>query len=894
MLESQNSEISFRITLSGYFSLALLGALGGLIRLLLIPSDPKNSFLLGYSSTRLVFILFFLIAIISTAYFALKTWRNPQWTQKIETLFFGRQTTTNRGLGISSTVFIFSVFLFLLSFYQFKPVVASAERIRPFIGYLALVSFQTTLLILHRGHRFHWKSLVREIQAHRLTAWIGGGCLAIFAGLWMVILLTGVGIQPTAKTNWYETGVPILGIQVLMAGLSAAAAAGLIAWLSQKVPGLQEKHSKWIDILLALGIWGLAAFLWSQAPMPPNFFAPGPFPPGSAYLPYSDAATFDLYAQYALVGQGIANGRTFIGHFAYIGFLACLHLLAGQDYNLLVSLQVVLFASLPVIVYFIGKLLSSRFLGVFLAGLIIMQELNAIASGNRLNLSHSRLLLTEFPTKICLAALILLLFIWLRKKPGSNFAYALPLGGILGVVIMLRYNTIVMLFGIIAGMILVFGKEWRKWLTASALLMIVLGITISPWMWRSWKLSGNPFFFAPKVSYRLNTEFQAASETSLTTAPIPTAGTESAPLLHTADSAGDPPPQIDETESNPPLQGDQQTGPSSHQDGIVYLIGNHFVHNLVTSLLILPTRPTFDFLPASIANGSIYESLPYWKNPETGWLEALAFIDIIGVGFNLLLLSIGIGDSFRKWSWAGWIPLGVLLAYHLSTAVLSDSGGRYIVPVNWIVFIYFGIGLLHIARYGSALLGFTLRDTLPSSEKPLSIHTGILLTLPFILYVVSLTVLDQALPHRYYQLSNTEVLERLTQEDLLERTNIDSGGLEIFLDHPDARAVYGMNLYPRFYYSDQGLHSGIDSYRPYPRLAFTIITALGTEKSILPLTHPPQIFPHGSDVIVIGCQSIDHGGQSYIDALLIASLGDQPAVYTRAPAAPLSCPLPQP
>ena len=461
-----------------------------------------------------------------------------------------------------------------------------------------------------------------------------------------------------------------------------------------------------------------------------------------------------MSAQYALLGKGIAGGDVFKGHNAYIGFLAFLHLLAGQDYSLLVTWQVVIFAVFPVIVFWIGKALRGRFLGLFMAGLVITQELNAIASGSRLNLSHSKLLMTEFPTKIGLAVLILLFFLWLRK-PVRNFAYALPVGGALGILIMLRYNTLLMPFAIIAGILLVYGKNWRGWLKASVMLFVAMGIVISPWMWRSWKISGNSFFFAPKMIYRIQAEFQETPEPLPVDDPVTSLELEDefpAPARE-LESAASPQPAESVADALPPP--DAQAG--INRDGSLYPISSHFVHNLITNALILSTRPIFDFLPDSIVDGSLYEAVPFWKNLYTGWLVDLPAVDLIGIGVNLLLLSLGIGTAFRKWGWAGLIPLGVLLAYHLSTALVRDSGGRYIVPVDWIVPLYFALGLLQLAHWSFVGLGFIKNPCLSVKpvSKNLSTRAALLLTLPFFIYMLSMTVLDQAIPPRYAHLQRT-------------------------------------------------------------------------------------------------------------------------------------------
>lgn len=895
---------SIHKSLSVYFVLALFGALLGLTYLLTIPSDPKNSFAFGYSASRLVLIVFFFAVVIGAGIFALKSWRNLQWTQKIDALFFANSKIAAWALGISSAAFLVFGLFSLMPLYCFGHFAAYAERLRPAIVFAVQLSFQTAVLILCRIGRLRWKLLAQEIRTHRLTLWIAAGCMFTFGALWIAVSRTGIGIRPMPQTNWYESGVPVLAIQVVMAALIAVAVTGLMIWLSgklykrqtfPKIGGIREAKT---NILLSITIWALTAFLWCQAPLPPNnFFAPGPYPPDNAYLPYSDAASFDMSAQYALFGKGIAGGNTYKGHSAYLGFLTFLHLLAGQDYSLLVTWQVVIFAIFPMIVFWIGKALRGRFLGLFMAGMVIMQELNAIASGGCLNLSHSKLLMTEFPTRIGLAALILLLILWLRK-PDRNVAYALPAGGVLGILIMLRYNTLIMPFAVIAGTLIVYGKNWRMWLKSAVMLFVAMGIVISPWMWRSWQRSGNPFFFAPKLVYRIRAEFQEVPE-SMPTADDPISGVEledefPTPAPELENTAPSQPPEFTADAPPPPLA-------QINRDGNYYQISSHFVHNLITNLFILPTRPIFEFLPDAIADGSLYESVPFWQNLYTGWLTDLSPIDLIGIIINLMLLSLGIGAAFRKWKWAGLIPLGVLLTYHLSTALVRDSGGRYIVPVDWIVLLYFALGLMQLAHWGLVYLGFiknphksakpVLSEAEVSASQTLSPHVALLLTLPFFIYTLSMIVLDQAMPQRYTALSKGEVIERLTQAGVLDQTSFDAITLAQFLNHPDARAVYGLNLYPRFFAQNQGLHRGIYLDHPFPRLAFTMITASGPEYVLLPLDTSPQTFPHGTGVIVIGCQSVDRRGLWYIDALLVASLGEYPSIYTRAHAASLSCPL---
>ena len=139
----------------------------------------------------------------------------------------------------------------------------------------------------------------------------------------------------------------------------------------------------------------------------------------------------------------------------------------------------------------------------------------------------------------------------------------------------------------------------------------------------------------------------------------------------------------------------------------------------------------------------------------------------------------------------------------------------------------------------------------------------------------------------------------MIQEDLLVQSDIDIQNLEKFLEDPNARATYGMNLYPRFFWQNQGLERDIYLAQPYSRLAFRMIGAFGSEQVILPILKSPSKFSHGEDAIVIGCYKIGHsqyGSFGYIDALLVATLGKEPTIYTRSPSVLLgyTCPLLEP
>ena len=63
---------------------------------------------------------------------------------------------------------------------------------------------------------------------------------------------------------------------------------------------------------------------------------------------------------------------------------------------------------------------------------------------------------------------------------------------------------------------------------------------------------------------------------------------------------------------------------------------------------------------------------------------------------NLLLIGMGIGWGWQRFRIAGLAPLAIALTYFLASALARTSGGRYIVPADWVIYFYYVLGLVQL------------------------------------------------------------------------------------------------------------------------------------------------------------------------------------------------------
>lgn len=812
-----------------FWGLSALEGIACLAALLSIPRDPKHGIILGFSAERLGLLV--MAAVVTVIFFFLcyHAWKGSTWL--VERL----ESPILHGKGFYP-ILIFAFILFIAGWaIIFQPVSQIDPKLLPYfnrfypaLAWMTAIGFQGAVYLLICRFGFHPDK--SGFQRSFITIFVV--TLAVFGGIWIFSAVTGIGIRPD-KMGWYEPGAPLLASEVAVGVLAAV----ILSIIEGKLH-LSGRKAVLVDILIPVLLWVAAVGFWMHEPLQVSYFSPEPRAPNYEVYPYSDAAYYSAIAQSVIIGDGYLGGQS-VPRPLYIFFLAVTQAVFGPSYDRMILIQTLLLALFPVILYFIGRELKSRTFGILLAGLEIAREVNAIQATPDIQVSNTKLIMSELPTALGIAILILLILIGMRKTKGSRLLI-FTAGGVLGGIMLIRTQSIIMTAA--AAFCLFFGTSGNFRQRLKPVLIFVLGLL----------LCITPLLVHNYLTYHkiVLDKFYSDSYWKITyTSPFGIGGDTSS---------------IPTDEVNPPIINPTISSMDINPGGVAYFTTAHFIHNEISSLMILPSSFKLNRLRNTLESPSL------WLN-WTGRLTAeQASIMIL----NLLVVTLGIGAAWARFRYAGLLPLFIHLFYSLGDAVTRFSGGRFILPVDWIILIYFGLGILTVITWIAAGLGLTEKQGTPRPPTegnqvtkpafPWKKYTAIG---ALILLVGGLPwLVENVVPKRYSALTSADVQSQLQTAKITPQVQEE---IKTLLTSSNGKAIQGRLLYPRYYRTEAG-EPGQNWYAysslSYRRMGFIIVGNDGITQVVIPLDTVPGSFPNGTDAIVIGC---DHGNGIDATALFL-------------------------
>ena len=412
-----------------YCLFVALSALFVLSGILLSPSEPGSALFLGLSLPRLVLAAGLFIAFIFFAFISIKSLRDREWAEETSERWFGEGGISRGISGLAGISFGLGWIGCFLPFYRAGVLAVHWSRLRPAMVFILLASTATLIIIFVKRSNF-------KVQDLKISQTFKLSLVLFFVGILFIgiMLSSGFGVS-AAEDYWYGAGVPILASQLILALVSGI-------FFLQVEKRWQLRRSDFIIFLL---IYVVTAVLWAREPLQKSFLFIGPYAPNRVLYPFADSALFDTASQFALIGQNfLFYNAQFFERALYISFLVYLHSLVGQDYGQLMALQAAVFAIFPALVYLVGRSLNIRVVGFVAAIIAMLRGINSIAGSNMIDMANPKMMLTDFPTAIGLVLIVLLTIEWL-KRPQQKWYYAVWIGGIIGLTIMLRTNTLLLL-----------------------------------------------------------------------------------------------------------------------------------------------------------------------------------------------------------------------------------------------------------------------------------------------------------------------------------------------------------------------------------------------------------------------------------------------------------------
>lgn len=743
---------------------------------------------------------------------------------------------------LTGAAFVTAGFLALIPSPHIERYAAYHEILLPFLVALALTAGAALGIIFVQQYGFRIPSLTLAFRQNRrlwLSALIA---LTVMLGMWLFIASTGRGVQSN-EDYWFGAGTPLLFQQLLLslfiAFLFSSFEKRILAWIERVT---RSKISP--DLILFFLIWVAAAILWAIPPAPSGFMALRPLPPNEELYPFADAFRYDIGSQFALIGQGLNDGRFYYRVF-YVAYLFVLHSLFGQQYDRLMLAQAVLFAVFPALVYLLGKTLKSRSFGILAATVTALVGFNSILASISVDVANPKQMLTDFPTAIGVAGFALLSIRWWKQPQRVSILFWAA--GVLGVAALVRTSA----FGLFPLLLLfiwfAIPRAWISKLFLSSLALIVFFAAALPWSIHHDRFVGD--MYSLKFMSVLNRRYNG----------IP----------------------------NPAIEPPSDSTPVVRASPLV-AIPDHFIHNLITSVLTLPPSLVFHDLRSVIR-----EQFPYWDPDWSGRLDAVSSFLIL---INLAILALGIGSALQTSGRAGAIPLLAFVAFCGINSIGRTSGGRYSAPMDWIVLFYYAWGVMLVAqatraRFAPAPQSAVEAEPNQIHEAVFPFRTLVARALPAFIVMFGLSALlvtwSSNVPPRYAEASKEMLFEEFVKSGFAAQTGYEEEALREFLQNEQAGIWTGRALYPRYYLAGQGVNILWKAFaeRPYPRLVFSLAGPAGDEFAILP-GPLPKIFPNAVDVVVLGCKTEDA-----ILAVVVLVKTPTPRVYAVPNSLKLQCPL---
>lgn len=780
----------------------LIQSLLSIVWLLLIPKEPENAVFLGYSLKRLMLLLPMGIPLFLSLFCVFSKEGFKKILQRVIEKY--QLPSLALFLLITGALLAFITWTFILIM---PMVLHQVRRLGDFGLYYRLMPLALNYLLIGLEAILIVPLFVfphkpqKDPRREKPPLYIFLAVFLILLSIFALIEITGLGKDPE-RVSIITLGVPLLEGQIwYISGLLILSMLSLTAWQAlpiAKRPTLR-KHG---DMVIVILLWLVAFAVWMSLPLPQhNYFAPAAQPPNFEKYPFSDAEQYDYNSLFLLYGS-IEN--FVISKPGYVSLLAILHAIGGLSYSNVILLQTMIMALLPPVLYLIGRELHSRLGGIAMALFAIFRELCSIVYSSTGNVANSKLLLSDGPAVLLAAVLVLILIRWLNHGEKKISGHEFLVGGLIGVLSLMRIQALLLLPPAIILIALRYYPKIKTILLSSLILITCFLLVVTPILIRNHSITGVYWLDNPSSSAPLSR--------------ILTEGLESfddEELLRSGDEV---------VSQNITIYIDLLFNNFKFFVGFIF---DHFFRNIISSFLIMPVRlgNPIQFLDFLTFSGY------FWGEVYT----AANFRNLVLIIINLALISAGFSAGFSKNRKGVLLLIGFFLYYNLTSSIARLSGWRFILPVDWIIFSLYALGLLEALKAVLTRvprLGFNASPSwlVGATQSTPKLHRGRSWYLAFgliFLFTGAFIPARELFPSMVPQYTRPEVCE-IIEREISERVDPEiKTNIKDLCESANARINWGTAIYPRFFAENEGFYKRendrLFGYQPYNRLVFRVI-----------------------------------------------------------------------
>lgn len=821
-MRSKNSIFSF-----SWLRLAiLLEGLFCLFWIISIPPDPKNNFFMGYSLIRWVQLIGIFIGTILLTISS----------EKIISFIQKKRIKAYIKFFSIISILLFMFLLFTPS-YRLIPYGAEFERLRPLVAWGLLFLSNFYFYIKIQAGEIRFQQLFKFSKLSKNT-FIFFTLLVFFGILWILLRI----LYPTQLSGdlIFAPPAPVSSLQFFILLI-------FIWFLNQSNYLSNIKNKSYY--LLVIFIFLATLLLWVFLPMPCTDDRIGPFPPNFICYPPSNDAIYSIASHYGRLGSGIYN-HWFTDKPLYIFFLMITQWLSSPNIDQYIILQIIFLALIPVLLIYFTKKIHGLLSGILLSLLIITREANNIYGYQMFGGTNPQIESTEDFVSLFLIIFGIILFIWFKNK-NNNVLPALA-GSILGLSSLIRLNPVFIFPITLIFIFIIFKRNFKRSILISIIFSIGFLCSFAPWYIFSKDRNGQNHLLI-KINEVIQTRYQSNIEIE--------------------NKAAYPEENLQNYKVALPLN---PTYFKNQEISNFTRISLHFINNNFQIITTLPMD--FNFHKLKNLSGMFA-----WKDHSgySIWYYPLSFNNILFLIFNFSMILLGIKNLFIKYGLAGISPLIIQVGYTLGNGIAITSGSRYIIPVIWVSFLFFSIGIVELIKWvqKSFLISNNIVDeesenkskpTLSiSSTKNDNLFISIILLCSFF-FSFGLTQLEK--------ISNKLEIETFISENnyySVMSKYMDSSQLNQLSKSNGIEIYYGISYQPKFY-RNYFYNTAPDSFE---------LVTLSKKNVIVSYikAFPNQYFSEESETLIIGCltkEEIRWGADFIIvDAFAIIQVDHENSIF---------------